>query len=241
MTIMEKLISGTGRLGIKLSPEQLEQFEVYYRELTDWNTRMNLTSITDYDEVQVNHFLDALTVALVWQPKSGNRPSAIDIGSGAGIPGIPLKITFPDLKLVLLESTTKKTVFLKHLCEQLGLDDVEVITGRAEEIARREQYREQFELVLSRAVAPLSTLVELTLPFCNMGGKFVAHKRGDMAGEVEQADRAISILGGSMRGTKTVDLPEFPDQRCLVVIDKVSPTPEKYPRRPGMPSKRPLS
>ncbi|HEY91816.1 MAG TPA: 16S rRNA (guanine(527)-N(7))-methyltransferase RsmG [Dehalococcoidia bacterium] len=239
---MEKLISGVSRLGLQFETGQLEQFEVFYRELTAWNKRINLTSITGYEEVQVNHFLDALTLVLAWQPpQRNNRLRIIDIGTGAGIPGIPLKIIFPDLRLVLLESTAKKAVFLKHLCEQLDIDDVEVVTGRAEEIAHREQYREQFELVLSRAVAPLPTLVELTLPFCTAGGIFIAYKKGDIETELEQARNAINILGGKLQGITTVDLPEFPGRRCLVVVDKISPTPDKYPRRPGMPSKRPLS
>ena len=239
---MEKLISGTRRLGFNLSAGQLDQFEIYYRELLEWNTRINLTSITAYDEVQVNHFLDALTVVLAWQPPQGdNDLRIIDVGAGAGIPGIPLKIIFPDLRLVLLEATAKKAVFLHHLCEQLGLDDVEVVTGRAEEIAHDEQYREQFGLVVSRAVAPLPTLVELTLPFCNVGGRCIAYKKGDIYNELERASGAIGILGGRMPEIKTVDLPEFPDRRCLVVVDKVSPTPDKYPRRPGIPVKRALS
>jgi len=161
-------------LGLELTQEQLEQFDVYYHELVDWNRQINLTAITDYEEVQIKHFLDSLTIALAWQPDRGN--SVIDVGTGAGIPGIPLKIVFSDIKLVLLEATAKKVSFLHHITQKLGLDDVEIIVGRAEEVARVAQYREKFKLVLSRAVAPLPTLVELTLPFCALGGSFIAQK-----------------------------------------------------------------
>lgn len=242
VTVMERLVSGASRLGLQLSPEQVEQFEVYYRELIDWNRRMNLTSTTDYQEVQVRGFLDALTVVLVWHPLcSGESPGVIDVGAGAGLPGVPLRITFPRVRLTLLEATAKKAAFLKHLREVLGLEDVEAIVGRAEEVAHREQYREAFDLVLSRAVGKLPTVAELALPFCAVGGVFVGHKKGNVDWEIRRSEPAIAAMGGRLREVKSVDLPEFPDRRLLVVIDKVSHTPEKYPRRPGMPAKRPVS
>ena len=238
---MKKLSSGADRLGLHLSTGQLEQFEAYYRELTDWNRQINLTTITGYEDVQVDHFLDALTVALVWRPPAtGRRPTGIDVGTGAGMPGVPLRIAFPDMRLVLLESTGKKAAFLHHLCRQLGLDDVEIVVGRAEDIAHDQQYRERFDLVLSRAVAALPALVELALPLCAVGGTFVAHKKGDIEREVAQAATAIDTLGGRLQDVRAVDLPEFPDRRCLVVVEKVSATPERYPRRPGIPARRPL-
>ena len=144
------------------------------------------------------------------------------------------------MKLVLLDSTAKKAAFLHHIKNKLELDKVEVVVGRAEEIAHLDQYREQFNMVLSRAVAPLPTLVELTLPFCAMGGSFIAQKKGSIDPEINEAARAINILGGSLREVKRVDLEEFTDERWLVVIDKASPTPEQYPRRPGIPAKRPI-
>ncbi len=238
---MEKLETGATRLGLHLNPRQLEQFRIYYRELVDWNRRVNLTAITDYEEVQIKHFLDALTVTLAWQqPISGVDSCLIDVGTGAGIPGIPLKILLPEIRLVLLEATAKKIAFLHHLRLKLGLNNTEIVAGRAEEVAHQPQYRERFNTVLSRAVAPLPTLVELALPFCSIGGSLIAQKKGAIDPEISRAAKAISLLGGELREVKRVDLDELTNERQLIVIDKVAPTPEQYPRRPGIPSKRPL-
>jgi len=241
MAIMEKLNSGATKLGLQLSPRQLEQFDIYYQELLDWNRRLNLTAITDYESVQIKHFLDSLTVTLAWQQPISNMDfRLIDVGSGAGLPGTPLKILWPDIRLVLLDSTAKKAAFLYNLKQKLGLDDVEIVVGRAEEVAHDPHYREKFDVVLSRAVAPLPTLVELTLPFCTIGGSFIAQKKGAIDPEISRAGEAISLLGGNLREVKRVGLEEFSDDRWLVIVDKVSPTSGQYPRRPGMPSKRPL-
>jgi len=238
---MEKLNAGAQKLGLYLSPKQLEQFSIYYQELVDWNRRVNLTSITGYEEVQVGHFLDSLTVTLAMKLPAGvGSFGIIDVGSGAGLPGIPVKILLPDVKLVLLEATAKKANFLRHLIAKLVLDNVEVVVGRAEEVAHDAQFRERFELVLSRAVAPLPTLAELTLPFCAVGGSFVAQKKGAIDLEVSKASRAITMLGGNLREVKGVDLEEFSDKRWLIVVDKVMPTLQQYPRRPGIPAKRPI-
>ncbi len=238
---MEKLYIGATKLGLHLNPRQLEQFSIYYQELVDWNQRMNLTTITDYEEVQIKHFLDSLTVTLACQPQiSQAETRLIDVGTGGGLPGIPLKILFPNIRLVLLDSTTKKATFLRHLKQKLGLDNVEIVVGRAEEVAHLSEYREKFDIALSRAVASLPTLVELTLPFCTIGGSFIAQKKGDINIEIDRADKAIGLLGGKLREVKRVDLEEFTDQRQLIIIEKVSPTPPQYPRRPGMPKKRPL-
>ena len=238
---MEKLNAGARKLGLNLSARQLEQFYIYYQELIDWNQRVNLTSITDYEEVQIKHFLDSLTVTLAMKQKMGDGSfRLIDVGTGAGLPGIPLKILLPDVGLVLLEATAKKAGFLHHLKRKLGLDNVEIVVGRAEGVAHDSRYREKFEMVLSRAVAPLPTLAELTLPFCSIGGCFVAQKKGAIDLEVSRATRAISLLGGNLREVKRVDLEEFADERWLIVIDKVSATPFQYPRRPGIPAKRPI-
>ncbi len=237
---MQKLIAGARRLDIELSPHQLEQFEVYYRELVDWNRRMNLTAITSYDGVQTKHFLDSLTIVLAFKPPAGASPGIIDIGTGAGLPGIPLKILFPNIRLALLEATAKKAAFLKHITQHLELADVEIIVSRAELAARDARYREHFDIALSRAVAALPAAVELALPFCTIGGSFIAQKKGAIDEEITQAHKAIEILGGKLREVKRIELPELADDRYLVIIEKISPTPEKYPRHPGMPEKRPI-
>jgi 16S rRNA (guanine527-N7)-methyltransferase len=235
---MEKLKECTEKLGIRLTDEQLDKFEIYYRELIAWNKKFNLTRITDYEEVQVKHFLDSLTILMAIKLNEGLR--VIDIGTGAGLPGIPLKIAFLDINLTLLEATAKKALFLEHIIGKLGLNGTEIIIGRAEEVGHDHRYREKFDLALSRAVAPLPALAELTLPFCAVGGICIASKKGDIEREVAQALNAIEVLGGSLREVKPVALAGLNDKRCLVIIDKVRPTPPRYPRRPGRPTKRPI-
>jgi 16S rRNA (guanine527-N7)-methyltransferase len=239
---MKKLIEGAGKLGIKLNSRQVRQFELYYRELIEWNNRINLTAITDYSSVQVKHFLDSLTITLALPEKEVEKPDfkIVDIGTGAGFPGVPLKILFPQPRLVLLEPTTKKTGFLNHIIHKLELQNVEVLNSRAEEAAHLPAYREQFALVLSRAVALLPTLVELTLPFCRIGGRFIAQKKGEIDQEVTRAKKAIAVLGGRLEQTKKIELEEFSDARYLVIIDKIYSTSGKYPRRAGVPKRRPI-
>ncbi|MGP8079791.1 MAG: 16S rRNA (guanine(527)-N(7))-methyltransferase RsmG [Dehalococcoidales bacterium] len=238
--VMEKLAAGLEKLGIKTGERELALFQIYYEELTDWNQRMNLTAIIEYEKVQILHFLDSLTVAAVWRPTASKpHPKVIDIGTGAGVPGIPLKIVFPQIRLTLMDSTNKKITFLNHLKQKLGLDDIEVISGRAEELAHQ-QYRESYDLVLARGLAPMPTLAEVTIPFCKIAGKAVLHKKGDIAEEMNKAKRAISTMGGKLIEIKPVELSEFPDNRVLVMIEKLAPTPEIYPRGQGLPVKRPL-
>jgi len=235
--VMELLETGARKLGIQLSSEQLDKFETYYRELFDWNQRFNLTGISDYTEVQIKHFLDSLTITSVWKP---HDDYVLDVGPGAGLPSLPLKIVYPTIKVILLEATNKKAIFLQHIVSFLSLDHVDIINGRAEDLAHSPQYREKFDIVLARAVAELPALVELTLPFCRTGGMFISSKKGDITTEIEQSQKAIDLLSGRLRETKMIDLPEFTDKRCLVVIDKIASTPFKYPRRSGIPGKRPL-
>ncbi len=239
---MKKLIEGAGKLGIEFNARQIKQFELYYRELIEWNKKMNLTAITDYASVQVKHFLDSLTVTLAFPQEEMERPDfdIIDIGTGAGFPGVPLKILLPQPRLVLIEPTAKKTAFLRHIVHKLELENIEISNSRAEEAAHLSPYREQFALVLSRAVASLPELVELTLPFCRIGGRFIAQKKGDVDEEVNGAKKAIATLGGKLNQIKKIELDEFDDARYLVIIDKIHPTPNKYPRRPGMPKRRPI-
>jgi len=239
---MKQLIEGASKLGIELSARQVKQFELYYQELIEWNKKINLTAITDYSSVQVKHFLDSLTITLALPVGEVEKPdfNIIDIGTGAGFPGVPLKIVFPQPRLVLIEPTTKKTAFLHHIIRKLELENVELLNSRAEEVAHLPLYREQFALVLSRAVALLPALVELTLPFCQIGGRFIAQKKGEVDQEINGAKKAIATLGGKLDQIKKIELDEFNGVRYLVIIDKIYPTPSKYPRRPGLPRRRPI-
>ncbi len=239
---MIRLIDGVSRLGLQLEARQLDQFELYYHELVEWNEKINLTSITGYREVEIKHFLDSLTVTLaLGHDELKFLPSIADVGSGAGFPGIPLKILLSSPRLVLIEATAKKAAFLQHLVLKLELDGVEVVQGRSEDIAHEDMYRERFALVVSRAVAKLPSLVELALPFCSVGGKFVALKKGDIAREVIEASKVIALMGGRLTEIKAVAMEEFSeDERYLVILDKISSTEERYPRCSRMVKRRPL-
>ena len=239
---MKKLIEGARKLGIELHTRQVRQFELYYQELTEWNKKLNLTAITDYQEVQLKHFLDSITVILALTKEGMENPdlSIIDIGTGAGFPGIPLKILLGQPRLVLLDSRAKKATFLHHVTQRLELSNVEIVIGRAEEIAHLPLYRQQFDLVVSRAIASLPVLVELALPFCRIGGEFVAQKKGEIRQEIIKANKAIDTLGGKLSQVRKIELEELSGERYLVIIDKICATPEKYPRRPGVPKRRPI-
>jgi 16S rRNA (guanine527-N7)-methyltransferase len=236
---MEPLEAGARAWGLELTAEQVNAFQVYYEELVGWNEKVNLTAITDYEEVQVKHFLDSLSCVQVLASLS-SASNCIDIGAGAGFPGLPLKIALPETGLTLLESTGKKVAFLEHVVAELGLPGVEVIKERAEEVGRQIEFREVFDVALARAVASMAVLVEYALPLLRVGGVFVAQKGREVWQEVEAARGAMAILGGELREVRVVDVPGLDAPRSLVVVTKVNPTPEKYPRRPGIPAKRPL-
>lgn len=230
---------GAERLGLRLTEGQLEGFRLYAESLAAATKRINLTAITDPEEVQIKHFLDSLTALAVLPPPSNLR--VIDIGSGAGFPGLPIKLVRPDLQLVLLDSVGKKSAFTQLLAQRLGLTGATSLTGRAEDLGRAKEHREVYDVALARAVATLSVLCEYALPFLRPGGAFVAHKTTSAArGEAEAAERALLELGGALREVRPVDVPGLIENRAVVVIDKVAPTPHKYPRRAGVPERHPL-
>ena len=235
------LSRGAEELGLILTTPMLESFRDFHRELADWNTRMNLTSITAWEDVQAEHFLDSLSVVLATGKEYLETAKLIDIGSGGGFPGVPLKIAFPESAATLVESTGKKAAFLSHLVEALGLEDVNVLGDRAETLGKNNELREAFDLVLCRAVAKLPTVLELTLPYCRIGGLVVVHKGSDAEQELAASRAALKKLGGTFKEIRRVDLSGLSDDRYLIVFEKVSDSPAEYPRRPGMPAKRPLS
>ena len=228
---------GLDDLGLALTARQVDQFQCYYEELMDWNQRMNLTAVKDYEGVQVRHFLDSLTAAPY---VSDDMESLLDIGAGPGFPGLPLKIVFPRLKLMLVDSVGKKTGFLKHIVEELGLSDVEVHTGRAEDLAFHSVARESYDVVVTRGVAVMRVLMELTLPFCRTGGTVMTWKKGELEPEISASLHAMEVLGGRLREVAAVDAEGLRDGRVIVLVDKLKATPAKFPRRPGLPQKRPL-
>lgn len=237
---MELLVKGAATLGLALGDREVRHFENYYEALVGWNREVNLTAITERDEVQTRHFVDSLSAILAVPANVVTSAHMADVGSGAGFPGVPLAIVFPESRVTLIESTAKKTAFLSHLKELLGLANLTVLTGRAEELAHLPELRERFDIVLSRAVAELAALAELTLPFCRIGGTSVLHKRPDVADELARARQAIETLGGHLDRVVDVDLEVMKEKGALVVLDKIIATPDRFPRRPGMPAKRPL-
>ena len=239
---MQLLAQSALELGLSLDASQLQQFEAYYRELADWNERMNLTSVIDYDEVQVKHFLDSLTLLPALNGGMRSDARLVDVGAGAGFPGLPLKLACPDIRLTLVESTGKKANFLRHVVETLGLSDVEVLTGRAEELAHRPELRGDFDVTLARGLARLPTMLEYTLPFTRRGGVIAAWKHGGerLEAELESAQRALQALGGSVKTIYPVTATGLTDNRVVMIIEKVKATPGDYPRRTGVPGKQPL-
>ena len=225
-------------LHITLSGMQLDQFDKFYDLLVEWNKVMNLTGITEYQDVVEKHFLDSLSIVKIID--MNQIEYAIDIGTGAGFPGIPLKIAFPDINIVLLDSLNKRIKFLDHIIEELKLDGILTIHGRAEDYAREAGYREKFDLCVSRAVANLTSLSEYCLPYVRVGGRFVSYKSGDIEQEISESERAIKILGGKVYQVEKFNLPGTEIQRSFVMIKKMKNTQNKYPRKAGMPTKEPL-
>jgi 16S rRNA (guanine527-N7)-methyltransferase len=225
-------------IGIRLSPAQLSAFEQYEHTLMAWNSRINLTAIRDPEEVRIKHFLDSLTCLIAMRDTSGER--VIDIGSGAGFPGIPLKIVCPAMRLTLVESVGKKAEFLRHTVNVLGLEGVNVLQERAETLGQMSTHRERYDWAVGRAVAVMKVLAEYLLPLVKVGGKALAMKGESGPAEVHAAEHSMQMMGGHLRQLIPVTLPYVVEQRYLVVIDKVAATPQSYPRRVGVPAKKPL-
>ena len=240
MIKVEALLEETKLPALGLGEQEDALFRRYYKELVEWNRAVNLTAITAPDEVTTKHFLDSLSVARVISDEALAGGSLVDVGSGAGFPGLPLKIAWPGMEVTLVESVSKKTAFLRHVVDALRLKGVEVETGRAETLAHDERLRESFDVVVSRAVAHMAALAELTLPFCKPGGIVVAQKKAGIDDELREAERAIEFLGGSLERIEVVSDVEPDAPRWLVVLRKTATSPVRYPRRPGIPVKRPL-
>ena len=245
---MELLRQGAHELGIELSQAQLQAFVIYYRELLAWNSRFNLTAITESREVQTRHFLDSLTCLLAMAPRradgardvSAVAGRAVDVGAGPGFPGLPLKIVCPSLEVVLVDSVGKKTKFLEHMVATLGLAGVTVVTARAEDLAHAPAHRDAYDYAVARALAPLPVLLEYCLPFLRLGGLLIAPKKGELAAEIAAAGPALRVLGGRWREPLAVPSSLLSDGRVLILVDKVAPTPRLYPRRAGVPAKNPI-
>ncbi|MHB0998711.1 MAG: 16S rRNA (guanine(527)-N(7))-methyltransferase RsmG [Armatimonadota bacterium] len=237
-TPRELLASGADEMGITLSDSQLDQFDVYTSMLLEWNQKFNLTRITDPQEIVIKHYLDSLSV-LSFMDMTG-KVSLIDIGTGAGFPGIPLKIVCPDMKVILLDSMRKRLSFLEAVSQELGLSDVATLHARAEDAAKDKVHRDKYDFAVSRAVARLNTLVELCLPFCRVGGRFISYKGPESGPEIEESAGAVRLLGGVKEKVGQLMLPHSDIQRTLIVIKKIRPAPSGYPRQAGLPEREPI-
>ena len=236
---MEKLVQDAQALfNVHLTGRQVIALTTYERELIEWNQKFNLTAIRDVAGIRTKHFLDSFSCVLAWK---GNPPAnLIDIGSGAGFPGIPLKIIYPNTKLTLVESVGKKAMFCQHIVSLLGLEGVNVINSRAEDLGQLREHREHYEWGIARAVANMRVLSEYLLPLVQVGGMMLAQKGESGPAEVHTAEKVIKLLGGEVRQLISVTLPGVVEERHLVLVDKVAATPPGYPRKPGVPTKKPL-
>lgn len=231
---------GMEELSIELSEHQLHQFYKYFELLVEWNKMMNLTAITEMEEVVTKHFVDSLTLVKAIPDLREKGGTILDMGTGAGFPGIPLKIVYPNLKITLLDSLNKRIKFLNEVIGEIGLEDITAIHGRAEDYGRNKDYREQFDYCVSRAVANLSTLSEYCMPYVKIGGIFISYKSGKIDEELKEAKGAVKLLGGKVEQVITFVLPKTEVERSLVVIKKNEGTAKKFPRKAGLPGKEPL-
>lgn len=239
--MFEKLMNeGLEEISLTLSEQQKEQFFQYYEMLIEWNKVMNLTAITELDEVVTKHFMDSLLLVKVIADIQERPYKCIDVGTGAGFPGIPLKIAFPNLKITLLDSLNKRVGFLNEVIAKLGLEDIHAVHGRAEDFGRDAKFREQYDLCVSRAVANMSTLSEYCIPFVKKDGYFIPYKSGKVEEELKQAESAVKKLGGEMHPVVMHLLPGTDVERTFIPVKKVGITSKKYPRKAGLPSKEPL-
>ncbi|NLV87859.1 MAG: 16S rRNA (guanine(527)-N(7))-methyltransferase RsmG [Tissierellia bacterium] len=238
MNNIETLIKGVGDLNIELSEIQVNNFIKYKDLLKEWNKKINITAITEDDEIDIKHFLDSLTP--VTTGLLDKNIKLIDIGTGGGFPGLPLKIYNEELNVTLLDSLNKRITFLKEVIDTLGLDNIEAIHGRAEELGRDEKHREQYDISISRAVASLNTLSEYCMPFVKVGGHFISMKGPDVEDELKDAEKAIKTLGGKLVKVESIKIPQSDIVHSLIIIEKIKETPTKYPRSGGKPKKNPL-
>lgn len=236
MDFASELDSKMKKIGINLTQNQINQFYKYEKLLLEWNEKINLTRITDEQEIILKHFVDSLTI----QKYIKENTKIVDIGTGAGFPGIPLKIVNPDNEIALIDSLNKRIVFLNEIIEKCELKNISAIHARAEEIGHNKQYREQYDIVTSRAVAKLNVLLEYMMPLVKVGGKCICMKGPNIKEELTEAENAIKILGGQIEAVEEITLPDTDNERTIIVIKSVKPSPNKYPRKPGTPTNSPL-
>jgi len=236
---MEKLVRNAQELfHIHVTGRQVMSLITYEKELLEWNKKINLTAIRDVESIRTKHFLDSFSCVLAWTSTPPLR--IIDVGTGAGFPGIPLKILYPNMELTLVESVGKKAKFCQHIVGMLGMENVDIIHSRAEDLGQNPSHREAYDWAIARAVANLNVLSEYLIPLVKIGGKILAQKGESGPAEAQSAEKAMKLLGGKLDGLITVNLPGVAEDRYLIVMEKVAATPPKYPRKPGIPTKQPL-